>query len=78
MHQILCEKWIIGTDILQMFRIVFAEDCLSKTVIDQWINYSQDGSESVKDDSRPGQPSTLGNGELVNMVKGENSTWIGI
>jgi histone-lysine N-methyltransferase SETMAR len=50
---------------LQMLRTAFSDDCLSKALVYQWVKRFKEGRESLKDDPRPGRPSTARNEQKV-------------
>jgi transposase len=50
-----------GAETLQMSRTAFNDDCLSQAVVYQWVKQFKEGRESLKDDPRPGRPSTARN-----------------
>jgi transposase len=59
-----------GAETLQMLRTAFSDDCLSQAVVYQWVKRFKEGRESLKDDLRPGQPSTAHNEKrLLKRVK---------
>ncbi|XP_076343111.1 protein GVQW3-like [Tachypleus tridentatus] len=62
----------VGTEIIEMLRTAFNYDCLSKTVVYQWIKHFQDVQKSVKDDDHSGQSPTSSTDEMVAKMK-ENS-----
>jgi transposase len=47
-----------GAETLQMLRTAFSDDCLSQAVVYQWVKQFKEGRESLKDNPRPGRPST--------------------
>jgi transposase len=54
-----------------MLRTAFSDDCLSQAVVYQWVKQFKEGRESLKDDPRPGRPSTAHNEKkrLLKCVK---------
>jgi histone-lysine N-methyltransferase SETMAR len=58
-----------GAETLQMLRTAFSDDCLSQTVVYQWVKRFREGRESLKDDPRPGRPSTACNEQKVDQVR---------
>lgn len=58
-----------GAETLQILRTVFGGDCLSQTVIYQWVKRSKEGRESFEDDPRPGGPSTARNEEMIGELR---------
>jgi transposase len=57
-----------SAETLQMLRTAFSDDCLSQTVVYQWVKRFKEGRESLKDDLRPGRPSTARNEQKVAQV----------
>jgi histone-lysine N-methyltransferase SETMAR len=52
-----------------MLRTAFSDDCLSQAVVYQWVKQFKEGRESLKDDPRPGRPSTARNEQKVAQVR---------
>jgi histone-lysine N-methyltransferase SETMAR len=58
-----------GAETLQMLRSAFSDDCLRQAVVYQWVKRFKEGRESLKDDPRPGRPSTARNEQNVAQVR---------
>jgi histone-lysine N-methyltransferase SETMAR len=58
-----------GAETLQMLRTAFSDDCLSQTVVYQWVKRFKEDRESLKDDPRPGRPSTARSEQKVDQVR---------
>jgi histone-lysine N-methyltransferase SETMAR len=58
-----------GAETLQMLRTALRDDCLSQAVVYQWVKRFKEGRESLKDDPRPGRPSTARNEQKVAQAR---------
>ncbi|KAG5336945.1 GVQW3 protein, partial [Acromyrmex heyeri] len=68
-----CKNEIKCSDTLKMFQKCYGDDTLSKTQVYQW--YERFKSEAVKDDARPGRPSTSKTDENVDEIRQLIENW---
>jgi histone-lysine N-methyltransferase SETMAR len=73
-EHIACIKFCVkygktGAETLQMLITAFNDDCLSQAVVYQWVKRFKEGRESLKDNPRPGRPSTAHNEQKVAQVR---------
>ena len=53
----------------EMLTVTFGESSMSRTQVQLWHNRLNEGREDVKDDARPGRPSTSTNDKSIEAVK---------
>ena len=75
MDQRICIKFCVKNEIVKCNKVckmltkAYDESAMSKTRVHEWYKRFQDGREDVKDDERPGRPSTSTTDENVEKVK---------
>ena len=53
----------------EMLTVAFGESTISRTQVQLWYNRFKEGREDVRDDARPGRPSTLTTDKNIEAVK---------
>ena len=46
------------TETYDMLKKVYSDECLSRTQVFEWFKRFKEGREEIRDDQRPGRPST--------------------
>ena len=46
------------TETYDLLKIVYGDECLSRTQVFEWFKRFKEGREEIGDDQRPGRPST--------------------
>lgn len=57
-----------ATETYHLLKRVYGDDCLSRTTVFEWYKRFQDGREDVKDDARPGRPTTSSTDENIEKI----------
>jgi len=60
------------TETFQLLNQVYGKDCMSRTQCYEWFKHFKEGRMSVREDPRPGRPSTSTNDDHVKRVRGNH------
>jgi len=58
-----------ATETYEMLKLVYGDDCLSRSSVFEWFSRFKDGREDFEDDARSGRPKSVRTPELIEKVR---------